>query len=188
MSDALSTELEAEIGRLDTGIRQLKIQYDMFFAGAIPRQPLELRRDVEQLIKRYSTQPISKYALRFHFNSLVSRFNSLSELWAKTIRGQEEGDRPLPGATARPANGEEVFARLTVVNGARDESELRLLHHRLMEARKRSGETGHVSFEKFVRTVDAQAVKLREKTGCGKVELRVIFQGRKAVLKARPTG
>ena len=186
MSDALSTEIEAEIGRLDTGIRQLKIQYDMFFAGAIPRQPLELRRDVERLIKRYANAPIRKYSSRFHFNSLVSRFNSLSELWAKTLRGQEEGDRPLPAAVARP-NGEQVFARLTVEEDSRDVAELRLLHHRLMEARKKAGETGHVSFEKFAKTVDAQAVKLREKTGCGKVELRVVFQGRKAVLKARPS-
>jgi len=93
VQDVLSTELEADIGRLEAGIRQLKIQYDMFFAGSIPKQPLELRAEIERLIKRYSNASIRKYSARFHFNSLVSRFNSMSELWAKTIRTLEEGER-----------------------------------------------------------------------------------------------
>ena len=186
MQDALSTEIEAEIGRLETGIRQLKTQYDMFFAGSIPRQPLELRREVERIIKRHATASIRTYAVRFHYNSLVSRFNSLSELWAKTLRGLEEGERPLPAALARGANGEQVFARLTVNDPAGETERLRLLHTRLLEARRKAGEKGSVSFEKFVKSVDAQAAKLREKTGCAQVELRIILQGSKTVLKARP--
>ena len=91
MHDVVSTELDADLARLQSGIRQLKIQYDMFFAGSIPRQPFELRGEIEKIIRRYSSTPIQKYAPRFHFNSLVSRFNSLSELWAKTIRALEEG-------------------------------------------------------------------------------------------------
>jgi hypothetical protein len=64
---------------------------------------------------------------------------------------------------------------------------LKLLHARLLDARKKSGESaGKLSFESFVRTVSAQAGKLRDKVGCDKVELRVIVLDRKVVVKARP--
>ena len=187
MQEALSAELEADIVRLESGIRQLKIQYDMFFAGSIPKQPHELRAEIERLIKRYANAPIRKYAARFHFNSLVSRFNSMSELWAKTIRTLEEGDRPAPAVADRAGHGEQIVARCTVDDVAGEKGHLKLLHARLLEARKKSGETpGKLSFDAFVKSVSAQAGKLREKTGCAKVELRVIVQDRKVTVKARP--
>jgi len=187
VQDVVSTELEADIARLESGIRQLKIQYDMFFAGSIPKQPFELRGEIERIIRRHSMTPIRKYAPRFHFNSLVSRFNIMSELWAKTIRTLEEGDRPAPAVADRAGNGEHLVARCTVKNPAEERDNLRLLHTRLVEARKKAGESASkVSFDSFVRSVGAQAGKLREKTGCDKVELRVIVVDRKVVVKARP--
>ena len=187
MQDVVSTELEADIVRLESGIRQLKIQYDMFFAGSVPKQPFELRNEIERIIRRHSVTPIRKYAPRFHFNSLVSRFNSMSELWAKTLRALEEGDRPAPAVADRAGNGEHLVARCTVQNPADERDNLRMLHSRLLEARKKAGDgAGKVSFDSFVRSVGAQAGKLREKTGCDKVELRVIVIDRKVVVKARP--
>jgi hypothetical protein len=187
VQDVLSTELEADIGRLDTAIRQLKVQYDMFFAGSIPKQPLELRAEIERLIKRYSNASIRKYSARFHFNSLVSRFNSLSELWAKTIRTLEEGERPAPAVADRAGRDEQLVARCTVADPVQEREHLKVLHARLLEARKKAGETdGKLSFESFLRGISSQAGKLREKSGCDKVELRVIVKDRKVVVKARP--
>lgn len=187
MQDLVSTELEADIVRLETGIRQLKIQYDMFFAGSVPKQPNELRGELERIIRRHSTTPIRKYAPRFLFNALVSRFNSMSEHWAKTLRALEEGDRPAPAVADRAGSGEQLVARCTVTNPANERDNLRLLHGRLVEARKKAGDgASKVSFDSFLRSVGAQAGKLREKTGCDKVELRVIVVDRKVVVKARP--
>lgn len=187
MNDVESTELDGDLPRLESGIRQLKIQYDMFFAGSIPKQPLELRTELERIIRRHSTTPIRKYAARFHFNALVSRFNSLSELWAKTLRSLEEGDRPAPAVADRAGASEQVIARCTVRDPAREREIVRLLHSRLLDARKKAGDTtGKLSFESFVLTLSAQAGKMREKTGCDKVDLRVIVLDRKVVVKARP--
>ena len=187
MHDVVSTDLDADIARLQSGIRQLKIQYDMFFAGSIPKQPFELRKEIETLIRRHSSTPIQKYAPRFHFNSLVSRFNSLSELWAKTIRALEEGDRPAPAVADRAGSTEHIVARCTVKDPSHERDALKLLHSCLLDARKKAGDgAGKLSFESFVRTVSAQAGKLRDKVGCDKVELRVIVHDRKVVVKARP--
>lgn len=187
MHDVVSTDLEADIARLQSGIRQLKIRYDMFFAGSIPKQPFELRSEIEKIIRRHSATPIQKFAPRFHFNALVSRFNSLSELWAKTLRTLEEGDRPAPAVAERAGAAEQILARCTVKDPARERDILRLLHTKLLDARKKAGDgAGKLSFESFVRTVSAQAGKLRDKVGCDKVELRVIVHDRKVVVKARP--
>ncbi|HEX4823493.1 MAG TPA: MXAN_5187 C-terminal domain-containing protein [Candidatus Polarisedimenticolaceae bacterium] len=186
MQDQLGDELDADIVRLEAAIRQLKIQYDMFFAGSVPKQPHELRAEVERIIKRYANAPIKRYASRFHFNTLVSRFGSLSELWSKTIRSLEEGDRPAPAVADRAGAAEQVVARCTVADSA-ENGALRLLHQRLLEARKKSGEpTGKLTFDSFLKSVAAQAGRLRDKTGCAKVELRVIVQDRKVTVKARP--
>ena len=187
MDDAVSTELDAELGRLESGIRQLKIQYDMFFAGSIPKQPLELRGELERIIRRHSATPIRRYASRFHFNALVSRFNSLSELWAKTLRGLEEGDRPAPAVADRAGTSEQIVARCMLAESDNERDLLKLLHGRLLEARKKAGEApGKVSFESFALTISAQARKMREKTGCAKVDLRVIVVDHKVMVKARP--
>jgi len=160
--DVVSPELEADLGRLESGIRQLKIQYDMFFAGSVPRQPLELRSELERIIRRHSVTPIRRYASRFHFNALVSRFNSLSELWAKTLRGLEEGDRPAPAVADRASSSEHIVARCTVANPTAERDILKLLHGRLIDARKKSGEpTDKLSFEAFVATISSEVASSR---------------------------
>lgn len=188
MQDAVSTELAADIIRLETNIRQLKTQYDMFFAGSIPKQPLELRAEVERLIRRHAGAPGRNYAARFHFNSLVSRFNSLSELWTKSLRSLEEGDRPAPAVAKRTRPAEQLVARCTVKDPAGEPTVIQILHAKFLDARKKAGEpNGKLSLESFARNVAAQADKLRERTGCDKVEIRVILTDRKVVVKARPS-
>ena len=186
MTDAAPATIEADIARLESRIRQLKVQYDMFFNGAVQREPYELRADVEQLIKRYSNAPIRKYAQRFHFNSLVSRFNSLSELWTKTVRTLEEGDRPVPGILDR-GRTEKVLTTCRVKDPVKEQELLRFLHSRFLEARRKIGEeNGRVTFKDFVRGVTSQTGRLRKKSGCEQVELRLVVVDRKVQLKARP--
>lgn len=187
MQDVAPTEFDDDLARLEQGIRQLKIQYDMFFAGSIPKEPFALRGEIEKLIRRHTQTPIRKLAPRFHFNALVSRFNSQSELWVKKLRALEEGDRPAPAVADRAGAAENIVSRCTVKDPESEREVLKLLHGALLDARKKAGEgAGKLSFESFVRTVSAQAVKLREKAGCDKVELRVIISDRKVLVKARP--
>lgn len=189
MQDAVSTELGADIVRLEKSIRQLKTQYDMFFAGSIPKQPFELRAEVERLIRRHASTSSRNYASRFHFNSLVSRFNSLSELWTKSLRALEEGDRPAPAVANRTRPSEQLVVRCTVKDPAVDPSVVKILHAKFLDARRKAGEgNGTLSLESFARNLAAQAGKLRERTGCDKVEIRVIVtDDRKVVVKARPS-
>ena len=178
--------VDAELERLQIGLRQLKVQYDMFFAGSLPRQPAELRAELERLIKRLSSHPIRKYSQRFHLASLVSRFNAMSELWSKTLRTLEEGDRPAPSVADR-VRGERLVSTCRVQDPAHEEASLKLLHARFVEARKKAGDGDDgVSFRAFVKGIVSQTRRLKDKTGCEEIELRIVVQDRKVQLKARP--
>lgn len=185
MQEVVSSELEADLARLQTSIRQLKIQYDMFFAGSIPKQPMELRADVERIIKRFSGLHMRKYAHRFHFNSLVARYNSMSELWSKTLRNLEEGERRVPALADRGPE-ERTLASYVVTDPAREQESLRILHARYVDARRKAGEKDlDLPFDRFVRGIVTKTGKLREDAGCDKIELRLVVRDRKVQLKAR---
>jgi len=189
VTDRPNAEIEAELERLEAGLRQLKIQYDMFFARAIPRQPLELRAALDRVIKRYTNAPLRKYAHRFHFNSLAARYNSLSELWAKTLKGMEEGERTAPAPQDRtPPDAEQVLVRCRIHDAIEEQETLKLLHARFLAARRKAEGNGtKISFESFLRGVAAQAERLRESSGCDQVELRLVVHEGKVQLKARPS-
>lgn len=185
MQEAVATELEADLARLQTAIRQLKVQYDMFFAGSLPKQPIELRAEVERIFKRYANLYIRKYSYRFHLNSLVARYNALSELWGKTLRNLEEGERPVPAVADRTPE-ERTLASFVVTDPAREHDSLRLLHSRFVEARKKAGEKDpELPFDRFLRGIVAKTGKLRDDAGCDKIELRLVVRDRKVQLKAR---
>ena len=187
MHDVQSSSIEADIARLESGLRQLKIQYDMFFAGALPREPSELRGEIDRLIRRTSNTPIRKYAHRFHLNSLVSRFNSMSELWGKILRSREEGDRPPAQLAERAAARQERVCRIGAGNDNGEDFALRRLHREFLDARhKVDPSAGDVRYETFVRGIRSQADRLRAKAGCTDIELRIVVGEGAVHLKARP--
>ena len=180
-----SAQVDADIRRLEIGLRELKVQYDMFFNGALKTQPLELKKRLERIINRYRNASMPKYATRFHFNTLVSRFNSLAELWSKTLRGIEEGGQRNPAAASRHHFRERLLARCRVADPAEHDAEMKLLYDRFREARRRGGKKAP-SYEKFVGGVSGQIQRLQNSSGCAEIELRLVVSDDKVQLKARP--
>jgi hypothetical protein len=187
LQETRKMSIEADLSRLETGIRQLKIEYDMFFAGAKPLQPASLRTEIESLIRRTTNMSIQRYADRFHFNSLVSRFNSLSELWGKTIRSREEGERPIPAVENLRQMRRPDPDLCTFSDTDKDRDNLKKLHARYLSRRQHAeGKAPRISFENFVKGVSSQAKRLRKKSDCEQVELRILVEDNKVHLRARP--
>lgn len=88
--------IEESLGHIEVEIRQLKVQYDMFFSGVIPRQPFELRKDVETMLKTLGNTAMQRFVDRYRYNALAAKYQSMVELWNKMIRAKEEG-RLRPG-------------------------------------------------------------------------------------------
>ena len=83
-----SVNVDKELGRMEDDIRRLKIDFDIFFNGAVKRPPLEARARLESQIKRLMDNRSLTYAQRYRLNALVSRFTSYRELWRRILRSK----------------------------------------------------------------------------------------------------
>jgi len=76
---------------LEAEIKRLEVEYNMFFAGRLPRLPWEQRTKVLGLVRRYDRSDIQNTADRFRFNNLQARFSAFVDLWERQLKAQEQG-------------------------------------------------------------------------------------------------
>lgn len=85
-----AAEIDRQLSKLEDDIRKLKIDFDIYFNGAVKRPPLEARARLESYVKRIADNRNLTYAQRYYFNSLVSRFTSYRELWRRSLKARGE--------------------------------------------------------------------------------------------------
>lgn len=179
--------VEEELADLEHKMRQLKVRYDQFFYGNQKLPPSMLRSQVDHLVRKYANITLRGFAQRYRFNNLLFRYQSFSELWARKMRAQEEGDRPGLAARTRHEVVEKLVARARVADPKSNPDQLREIYDKFVETREQNGERKKsVSFDKFVRGVASQAAQLRKSSGCAEIELRLVVKNDQVQLKARP--
>ena len=182
------SEVERDLQKLEVGLKNLEAQYNMYFAGRLPKPPWDTRTSVENLVKRYDRGFIQNYADRFRFQTLQSRFATLLELWDKGLRAREEG-RPGPFAHPQskkdePKRPQNRILHVTAFSDPMHEQDkLHDLYESLAEARHEVG-MEPVPFHKFADLVKNQVKKLNE-DGDAEVAFRVAIKDGKVSLTAR---
>jgi hypothetical protein len=83
--------LEEMLQILDRKLSQLRLDYDQYFLGNRPREPVLLRGEVQKHIVVLTNQPIQNTALRFKFSSICSRYQAFRRQWDETLRKIEAG-------------------------------------------------------------------------------------------------
>ena len=83
--------------QLESEVRRLEAEFNMFFAGRLPRPPWETRARVAALMKKTDQSFIRNTADRFRFESLQNRYQKFLELWERQMTNRELG-RPTMGA------------------------------------------------------------------------------------------
>jgi hypothetical protein len=192
-----SSEFDQEMAQLEAEIKRLEAEYNMFFAGRLPRLPWETRARVEKMVKRYDRMPLKNTAQRFRFDSVQARFVKFCELWERNLKSKEEGrqirgHRPLATDTpARPndaaqKNADGAQARVVHVaaikDPARESDQLKALYDQLSKARQEAG-AQPLPFKQFAAVVKAQVSKLGGDKAS--VKFRVAVQDGKVTLAAR---
>lgn len=191
-------DLDQAIDRIEEGIRRLKQQYDVFFSGATPHPPIELRNEIERLIRQYTNTSMRRYADQFRFNTVVGRFNLYAELWNKQVRAREEGGPrgqvvpppPPPAARSRrPADDPQTpLVAIRISNPETELEGLRALYESYSRARSEaSGAPSKVSMDAFVRKLSDQVNSIKASRGCNSVEFVITSGGSQVQIKARPT-
>ena len=183
------TDLQKELLTLAADIKRLEAEYNMFFAGRLPRPPWETRGRVEALIKRWDRGHITGTADRFRFEMLQSRFQTMIDVWDRGLRAREEGRAgpfaapPPRKAPPRAEAGSKVLHVTAFKDPMREMDKVHALYDSLMEARRGLGEDV-VPFHRFAALVKDQVTKLRE-SGTGEVAFRVAVKDGKVNFTVR---
>ena len=188
MADA--NDLERELQILESELRKLEGEYNMYFAGRLARPPWETRARVEAAVKRIDRSYIQNYGDRFRFNTLQARLSAFLDLWDRGLRAREEGrpgpfaHRPPPEPPKKPAKKEDKVLFVAAFRDPMKEMDkLHELYNTLRDARTELGEE-NVPFHKFAELVKGQVAKLK-KEGSPEVAFRVAMKGGKLNFTAR---
>jgi len=185
-----SKDLQRELQVLESDLRKLEGEYNMYFSGRLPRPPWETRTRVEGLIKKLDRSGIQNYGDRFRFTTLQSRFSAFIDLWDRGLRAREEG-RPGPFAQRPPAEAKKAPAKAedkvlfvaSFKDPLKEMDKLHDLYDSLREAREQRGEQ-NIPFHKFTELVKLQVSKLK-KDGVPEVAFRVSVKDGKLNFTAR---
>jgi len=188
--------IEQEIDVLEAGLRRLEAEYNMYFAGRLPRPPLETRAQVAAIVRRIDNIYIVNYGIRFRFTTLQTRFAKFVNLWDRGLRAKEEGRAgPFvqPRETVRDAKAEpkkegpkqpdRVLSVATFSDPVRELERVQGLYQKLAEARREAGQDD-IPFHKFAEMVKAQVGALKAK-GSSEVAFRIAVKDGKVALTAR---
>ena len=185
-----SAELERDLQALAVELQRLEAEYNMFFAGRLPRPPQASRARVADLLKRFDRVHLDTLSLRFRLSTLQARYSAFADLWDRGLRAREEGRagpfgrRASQGAAADPPSTERVVHVASISEPALEPEKLRALYDAVAEARRERGEA-EVPFHRFADLVKEQVRRLRE-AGSSEVAFRVIVKDGKVSLTAKP--
>jgi hypothetical protein len=183
------TAIQRDLEQLDAEIKRLEAEYNMFFAGRLPRPPLETRSRVEALVKRYDRAHIQNYGDRFRFQSLQARFSAFADMWDRALRASEEGRRGPVEVVGRGSPPEPKPAEDRIVHVAsfrdplREIDKLQELYDSLTAARREVGDEP-VPFDRFADLVYNRVARLKTE-GSAEVAFRVAVKNGKVDFTAR---
>jgi len=182
-------ETEKQLTRLEAEIKRLEAEYNMFFAGRLPKPPWETRSRVDNLIKTIDRTHLQNFGDRFRFSTLQARYSAFVDLWDRGMRAKEEGrPGPFTHLKAEKSSAEKPPAdRVVFVAAFRDPmaemDKLHDLYDSLADARRQLGDDS-VPFHKFAELVKTQVERLQA-SGNAEVAFRVAMKDGKVNLTAR---
>jgi hypothetical protein len=171
------------LDQLNRDIRQLQIEYEKFFNGALPTPPEEMRNRIQTQIRNLRNLKITTTVDNYRLGDVEARFNSYNELFNRRLRDREEGRRPGVH-NAPPLERQKYDPREGITFGGRFEPEaVEALYQGLAS---RPGDGPKFDLDSFEKYLARQVAALREKTGCDQVQFRLAEEEGKLKLKARP--
>jgi len=197
--------IDEEMTLLESQLRRLKIEYEVFFNNPQKKPPSDLEWKVLAMLRKFSDGGgRMSFSQRFRYNEIAQRYAIYSDLWRKKSRIREEGyrrpqDALLSVQGVRPeehvpehkvygvshaASKNEPF----VIHASDPQSErekVEKLFIALSEAKKKAGENVSGSLESFSMFVQKKTEQIRKQHGCEKVEYSVDVADGKVKLTAK---
>lgn len=204
--------LDEELAVLDTQLRRLKIEYEIFFSNPTKRPPTDIEWKVLALLRKFSDGGRMNFSQRYRYNEMAQRYAIYSDLWRKKSRIREEGYRrpqdallSVQGvrvaeeehkphhhhaygvghaaAAAASQTSSQPFTIHSVDQGEREQVER--LYNTLVAAKKKAGENVSGNFDSFSAFVQKKTQQIRKQYKCDGVEYSVELTDGGVKLKAK---
>lgn len=185
MARPLGKDIVEDLQLLEAKIKQAKMEYDQYFLGNRPREPVLAKGEVQKIIAYWSNLPIRNTANRFRFNNLCARFFTFRRQWGEIVRKIEEGSYEPHNLRARRRVALEPEAPQEAVLPAAAAAADDAVCEAYLAARRACGQ-GEVDRAKVVALIERQRREIREKLGCRDVRFRVVVEDGRPKLKAIP--
>jgi len=198
--------IDEELNVLETQLRRLKIEYEIFFSNPQKRPPTDVEWKVLTLLRKFSDGGRLSFSQRFRYNEIAQRYAVYSDLWRKKARIREEGYRRPQDAilsvqgvrieeheAPHKAYGVRHVVAATdgqqfVVQCAEPKAEheqVEKLFQALSEAKQKAGQQVSGSLDSFKSFVEKKTQEIRKQHGCPRVEYSIEVQDGKVKLRAR---
>lgn len=82
---------DEELKLVEIKLTQLKLDYEKYFLGTRPTEPVQLRSEVQKSMIKFANTRLTNSALRFKFNSLNGRYQAFKRQWDTVLRQIEAG-------------------------------------------------------------------------------------------------
>src|SRR5215813_9915201 len=204
---------DEELNVLDTQLRRLKIEYEIYFSNPTKKPPTDIEWKVLALLRKFSDGGRMNFSQRFRYNEMAQRYAVYSDLWRKKGRIREEGyRRPQDallsvqgvreaehepehkvygvGHAAEHAAGtaaapaiEKPFS-MACTDAQAQKDQVEKLYEALAKAKQKSGK-GIGDLDSFTAFVQKKTDQIRKQYGCQVVEFTVDLADGDAKLKAK---
>jgi len=85
--------IDEELTVLESQLRRLKIEYEVYFSNPTKKPPTDIEWKVLSLLRKFSDGGRMSFSQRFRYNEMAQRYAVYSDLWRKKGRIREEGYR-----------------------------------------------------------------------------------------------
>jgi hypothetical protein len=204
--------LDEELTLLDSQLRRLKIEYEIFFSNPSKRPPTDIEWKVLSLLRKFSDGGRMSFSQRYRYNEMAQRYAIYSDLWRKKSRIREEGYRRPQDAllsvqgvrvdgeehkqhhhhvyglahSAVAAGGAPTSQPFTLHNVDQSEREqVERLYNTLVAAKKKAGENVSGTIDSFTAFVQKKTEQIKKQYRCDNVEYSVELTDGGVKLKAK---
>jgi hypothetical protein len=203
---------DEELNVLDTQLRRLKIEYEIYFSNPTKKPPTDIEWKVMALLRKFSDGGRMNFSQRFRYNEMAQRYAIYSDLWRKKSRIREEGYRRPQDAllsvqgvrtseedhkpqhpkaygvnrAAAAAAGAESSSHFTLHSVDQAEREqVERLYNTLVAAKRKAGENVSGNLDSFASFVGKKTKEIRSQYQCDAVEYSVEIASGQVKLKAK---
>src|SRR6202789_4669329 len=84
---------DEELSVLESQLRRLKIEYEVYFSNPTKKPPTDVEWKVLSMLRKFSDGVRMSFQQRYRYNEMAQRYAVQSDLWRKKMRIREEGYR-----------------------------------------------------------------------------------------------